>query len=287
MNTDLNLNDLLIFYNIMFTSWKKNNIPENLKIESFENLFNKLNLIINRYIINPEKKKLNIKGEGCYIHMLNKYKSNFILNSDDIILEIGSRDALDSIDLYNKFKCNIYSFECNPTAIEIMKQNINFHLPQNENIKIVSYAINDIDDDNINFYPTIIDNIGASSLYKLNTNSNNKEIINHTNRHIQKKIKVKSIRLDTWIKKYNIDYKKIKLLCIDLQGNELNALKSMSHFIKTVEIIICEGQRDKCYHDSCLIIEIYNYLIQYNFICLNLNNNKDKAFSDFIFIKNL
>jgi len=263
-----------------------NNIPNNLDMEYFENLFNKLNLIINEHIINPQKKNLVIKGEGSYIHMLNKYISNFNLNKDDIILEIGSRDALDAIDLYTKFKSNIYTFECNPNAIELMKQNINYHIPQNSKINIVQYAINDKDNNTLDFYPTIIDNIGASSIYKLTQTSDNQEVIAHTNRHIQKHIKVKAIRLDNWIDKYNIDYKKIKLLCIDLQGNELKALQSMSDYIKSVQVIICEAQYEKCYENSCLFEEIYDYLLKYNFICLNYNHNKDKAFTDFIFIKN-
>ena len=286
MSIDLNINDIILFHSLMFNSFKKNEIPVNFNIETFENTFNKLNLIINKYVINPQKKNLNIKGEGSYIHMLNKYKPDYKLKKDDIILEIGSRDALDAIDLYNKFKCNIYAFECNPTAIEIMNQNINYHIEENEKISVVEYAINNLDNNSLDFYPTIIDNIGASSIFKLTQNSNNQEIIEHTNRHLQKHIKVKSIRLDSWINKYNIQYNKIKLLCIDLQGNELQALQSLSNFINSVEIIICEAQYEKCYDNSSLISEIYNYLIKYNFICLNYNQNNDKAFSDFIFIKN-
>ena len=190
----------------MFNSFKKNEIPINFNIETFENTFNKLNLIINKYVINPQKKNLNIKGEGSYIHMLNKYRPDYKLKNDDIILEIGSRDALDAIDLYNKFKCSVYAFECNPTAIEIMKQNINYHIPENEKVSVVEYAINNLDNKNVDFYPTIIDNIGASSIFKLIQNSNNQEIIDHTNRHLQKHIKVETIRLDSWINKYNIEY---------------------------------------------------------------------------------
>ena len=285
-NNNLNINDIIFIYNFMFNSFKMNNIPKNLNIQTFETLFNKINLIINENVINLQKKNLTIKGEGSYIHMLNKYIPNFIINEDNIILELGSRDALDSIDLYTKFNCNIYAFECNPTAIEFMIQNINYHIKKNDKIKIAQYAINNINNDNLDFYPTIIDNIGASSIYKLTQTSTNQEVIDHTNRHIQKHIKVKAIRLDSWIEKYNIDYSKIKLLCIDLQGNELKALQSLSNYIKYIEVIICEAQYEKCYDDSCLFEEIYQYLLKYNFICLNYNHNKDKAFTDFIFIKN-
>lgn len=279
MDVELNINDIILFYNLMFYTFKNNSIPKNLNIETFENLFNRLNLIINNKVINPQKKNLKIKGEGSYIHMLNKFKPDFNLNNDDIILEIGSRDALDAIDLYTKFNCNIYAFECNPTAIDLMNQNINYHITSNK-IKIVQYAIDYCSNDKLDFYPTIIDNIGASSIYTLNNNSKNKEVEEHTNRHVQKHIKVKSIRLDDWISKYNIDFKKIKLLCMDLQGNELRALKSLSHYINSVEIIICEAQYEKCYNDSCLFSEIYEYLLKYNFICLNYNQNNNKAFSD-------
>jgi len=286
MNTELNINDIIFFHNLMFNIFKKNQIPQGFSIENFENIFNKLNLLINKHIINPQKKELTIKGEGSYIHMLNKYMQNFKLNEDDIILEIGSRDALDAIDLHTRFKCYIYAFECNPTAIELMNENINYHNIENNKIKIVDYAINNLNNDNLDFYPTIIDNIGASSIFKLSKNSNNQEVIEHTNRHSQKHIKVKSIRLDDWIKKYNINFNKIKMLCIDLQGNELKALESLSNYINSIEIIICEAQYKKCYDNSCLFYEIYDYLLKYNFICLNYNQNNNKAFSDFIFIKN-
>jgi len=285
MNTEININDIILFYNLMFNTFKKNQIPQGFTIDTFENLFNKLNLIINKHIINPQKKELTIKGEGSYIHMLNKYMPDFKLNEDDIILEIGSRDALDAIDLYTRFNCNIYAFECNPTAIEIMKENINYHNIQNNRVKIVDYAINNVNNYNLDFYPTIIDNIGASSVFKLSKNSTNQEVIEHTNRHFQKHIKVKSIRLDNWINKYNIDFNKIKILCIDLQGNELKALESLSNYINSIQIIICEAQYEQCYDNSSLFYEIYNYLLKYDFICLNYNQNKNKAFSDFIFVK--
>ena len=122
-----------------------------------------------------------------YDEFVNKIDSMLI----QTIVECGSRDCLDAISLYEKYQPKVvYAFECNPESIPLCKQNIqNF-----DHIKLIEKAIcnkNGL----VDFYPTDMErskdkNIGASSL--LIHKDNNVE-------YFQKHIKVRGIRLDTFL----------------------------------------------------------------------------------------
>ena len=49
---ELNINDIILLKNLLFSSFKNNKISSCFTIETFEELYNKLNLIINYSIFN-------------------------------------------------------------------------------------------------------------------------------------------------------------------------------------------------------------------------------------------
>lgn len=173
---------------------------------------------------------------------------------DGIILECGSRDCVDTIDLLNTYTPEkIYSFECNPESIKICRENIQGI----KKIELVECAVGDIDGD-IDFYATDMEkspdkNIGASSA-----------LVHKSEDLIQKHIKVPCTRLDTFLDEKNIS--KIDLLCMDLQGYEKLAIEGLGERIKDVSWIITEVNFQSYYHNDVLFEELYLFLKEKGFV---------------------
>lgn len=194
---------------------------------------------------------------------------NFIdVNKINIIFELGSRDLIDAIILVNHFnKSKIYSFECNPDCLNECHKNMN--LLNNENIKnrinLIEKAVS-INNGNVPFYPYDLkkyNNMGASSMLIVDFTMRNPDDPDYYNENPQIKINVEGIRLDTFINEKNID--KVDMLCIDLQGYELNAIKSLGDNLKNVKYIITECSIHTTYIDGANFKELNEYLNQYNF----------------------
>jgi FkbM family methyltransferase len=165
--------------------------------------------------------------------MTTYFDSRFLnhLNIDKIynIIEIGARYGDESIQLSKIFKKSIiYSFECNPLTVNICKNNLQHY----KNINFFDYGLGNINE-NLPFYSFIKDNDGASSFYKrIDFNETQKET---------GIIKIK--KLVDFVKENNIEY--IDLLCMDVQGYELNILKGEEDFIRNIKYIIMEEPKPK------------------------------------------
>ncbi len=197
------------------------------------------------------------------------------INDDKIntIFELGSRDLLDTVKIVDYFKgSSIYAFECNPDAlIECDKHYNTFSEEHKNNIHLVKNAVS-IYNGPIAFYPFDLqkyNNMGASSLLKIDFSLRNKDDPDYNLPNPQKKIIVDGVRLDTFMDTNNI--KLIDLLCIDLQGYELNAIKSLGDKVKQVKYIITEASISSTYSDGTKFIDLDEYLNKYNFkyVCSN------------------
>lgn len=88
------------------------------------------------YAVYPEYQQYShsaIKGGGNYLRYMSPVKKHHIKT----IFEIGSRDAIDAIQLSDFFQCHVYAFECNLTAVEICRKNIGF----NPNVTLVPSGV--------------------------------------------------------------------------------------------------------------------------------------------------
>jgi hypothetical protein len=68
----------------------------------------------------------------------------------------------------------------------------------------------------------------------------------------------------------------IDLLCIDLQGYELNALKSLGDYLHKVKYIITECSIVSTYTGGATFNELNNYLSNYNFEYTSSNTFGEK-----------
>lgn len=80
----------------------------------------------------------------------------------------------------------------------------------------------------------------------------------------------------------------VDLLCIDLQGYELNALKSLGDKLKNVKYIITECSIVSSYIGGSIFVQLNDYLDKNNFMYVSSNNfgqsfpnTELKGFSEF------
>jgi FkbM family methyltransferase len=189
------------------------------------------------------------------------------------IFELGSRDLIDAIKLAGHFNdSKVYVFECNVDCLVICKNNfamLNEHYKRN--ITLIDKAVS-LTNGEVTFYPFNLDkynNMGASSMLKIDFSIRNKNDPDYNLPNPQNEIKVNGIRLDTFMDENQIP--NVDLLCIDLQGYELNALKSLGDNLHKVKYIITECSIVSTYTNGAVFTELNEYLNRYNFRYVSSN----------------
>lgn len=197
--------------------------------------------------------------------MSNYWDKQFIDKLDDninIIFEVGARYGDETLQLSRCFpNSKIYAFECNPNTVNICKNKL-------ENKKNITFIMNGLSNKNekLPFYSYINNNDGASSFLK--------RIDLQTTQKLSGYIDV--IKLSNFMKENNIEY--IDLLCMDVQGFELNILKGAEDYLKKIKYIIMEepkpiinnmflpdGIHSK-YINAPTSKEIHDFMLKNNFI---------------------
>lgn len=201
-----------------------------------------------------------------YIEKL--YLENIKKDEIRIIFELGSGDLLNTLKLIAYYdKSIIYSFECNPECIEECEETLSLI---NDYIKNrIVFIKNAICETNgiTTFYPfdtTKYNNKGASSMLKIDFSMRNQYDPDYNKPNPQKEIFVPCIRLDTFMTTNNIF--NIDLLCVDLQGYELGALKSLGIYLNNVKYIITQTSIQSTYTNGATFKELELVLKSFGFI---------------------
>ena len=162
--------------------------------------------------------------------------------------------SLHVASLSNKNK--IISIDASAKTLDNLKKNI--QLNKFLNISVQNKAISDVDDKIINFNESKKD--WESSLVHNNFNSH-------------KKINIKTCKIDSLALKFDQD-KFYPIIKLDIEGNEINALKGSLNLIKSKSpLIIIEFSKYTL--DTKKKIEyLYFFLKQYNYSIYDINNNK-------------
>jgi len=192
------------------------------------------------------------------------------------IVECGSRDGLDTVELWKYYHPEkLYMFECNPESITLCKQN----LQHNPFITLVEKAVYNLDG-MVDFFPTDMErsvdkNIGASSLLWHRDNQNE---------FFQRKTLVEAIRLDTFMRQVRLD--RINLLCMDVQGVEIEVFEGLGDNLSTVQYIITEVVFEHYYTGDHLFSEVKQYLDKRGFDLLigsGLLGNRKEGLTNCLF----
>lgn len=211
------------------------------------------------------------KGEGSYKNFYNQIEKKEVKS----ILEIGSRDALDAIELSQIFQCHVFAFECNPAALDLCRKHIN----NNPNITLIPMAVWN-KSAKIPFYHVPQGNIGASSCFTFNPQAPNYPRILKDGL-TQEKIEVDAIRLDDFLKQNNFD--SIDLLCMDVQGAAYEVLESLGIYLQKVKYIIVELEYKPIYTNEVLYKDVNSFLIKHGFI-RKTRPTAGRLFSDFFYV---
>jgi FkbM family methyltransferase len=212
-------------------------------------------------------------GQGDYLNPT--FTSRIDKNQVRVILEIGSRDAIDALDLSAYYKAHVYAFECNPEAIEICKHNIG----NNPNITLVSLAAWN-QTTSLSFFPAIagrqVVSIGTSSLFKFDPMGPVQDL------QKQREITVNAVRLDEWIEEQSIE--NIDLICIDAQGATLQVVQGLEKYLPKVKYIIAEAEYQRYYLGEALYQEIEAYLHSQGFSAVTQINHQG-LYADVLFVR--
>ena len=195
------------------------------------------------------------------------------------IFEFGSRYGEDTVEFAKKYPAaTVYSFECNPKSVALLKQKILSY----PNIVFNEYAVSD-SSETIKFYQidenktktTWIDgNQGASSIFP----SSGKYPVEE---YFQNDIEVNAITLDWFLQTYTIA--EIDILWMDIQGAELKALQGLKEKIKAVKIIHLEAEFIEIYKTQPLFKTIDKFLKSQHFYLLGYSS-KTHYSADVIYV---
>jgi FkbM family methyltransferase len=202
-----------------------------------------------------------------------------------LILEVGALHCLDSVMLFNYYKCPVIAFECSPLSILECKKTIK-NCPA---IKLVEMAVAEKEGTlTFNYCPT---HPGSSSLSKFNYDSMAE--INKKNNNLNsveklqavypmETVQVKATRLDTWLQANAIE--QVDFLCIDAQGHTLPILKSLGNYLSKIKYIVAEVEYRSGYIGEALFPEIRDFMSKKGFVCFNDDPNPSAFFNDVLFV---
>ena len=169
------------------------------------------------------------------------------------IFHIGAHEC-EELDAYLQLGIkneNIYWVEAMEDKVNLMKTQ--------KNAKIYQALIDIEDDKEVKF--NITNNGQSSSILEFGSHEKH-----HPHIKMVGSKQLKTTRLDTFIKKNKIPIEKLNFMNIDIQGKELDALKSMEKYIQYVQYIYTEVNTEKVYKDCALLSEIDEFLKEKGFV---------------------
>ena len=189
--------------------------------------------------------KLKIKN------FLKKKKKKF-----NILLDVGAHHGESIIFFLKNFKVKtIYSFEPSPDNFKILAKESLLLKRRFINSKIIieNVALSNVNGTNIlkqfkDSSSSTLNKINSSSLYY---KRKNKILYSRHDKNFYKKINVKIITLQSFLKKKKIN--RIDFLKIDTEGHEYKVILGLKKYISKVNLIMFE------HHYDNMIIKNYNF----------------------------
>ena len=237
-----------------------------------KNLF----LIVGLCILSLYKTEIVFGKQEIHRTSLNQLKIKRLLNKEDpIILELGSCIGNDTIRFLKRFKkIKIYSFEPDPRSISIFKNRI-----KDKRSVLIEAAVSNKDG-------TVTLNLSSgwpTSANPLNKewlgSSSIKKSISHSKDwpwlKFEKKMEVKSVRLDTWIKENNIT--SIDFIWSDIQGAEKDMLEGAVETLKITKYLYTEYGATSSYPEALNRSQTIELLKKHDFELIPKFSNVSKV----------
>jgi len=180
------------------------------------------------------------------------------INKSSGILHLGAHKGTEA-EVYNWFGKKVIWFEAVPHIFDQLKDNLYFYGDQ----KAFHALLGDQDDIQKDFFISSNDS-ASSSLFKFSS-----EVIEKgwegRKIHMGRKIKLKMTKLDTVLKKNNINVDEYNHWVVDLQGAELLAFKGAENSLKFCNSISVEVSKVNYYEGGVLWNELAEWLNGKNF----------------------
>ena len=177
-----------------------------------------------------------------------------------IIFDIGASNGVFSKKYSENAK--IYAFEPNKTNLIRIKENCS----NINNYNIIEKAVSD-EEGEVEFFEANYTNSSSllpftDEVTKWKNPTPTTPMLKTVNTY-----KVSTTRLDTFIKKENLQDTIIDFVKIDTQGHDLNVIKSLGEYIKNVKEILCEVQITNfdLYKEQSNKDELLSYMKENNF----------------------
>jgi FkbM family methyltransferase len=142
--------------------------------------------------------------------------------------------------------------------VEAMEDKVKLMKTTKPELNIYQAVIDNEDDKEVTF--NIADNGQSSSILNFGTHA-----VHHPYVKMIDTKKMKTTKLETFIKNNKIPIEKLNFLNLDIQGKELDALKSMGKYIQYVDYIYTEVNTEKVYENCGLLSEIDLFLSEKGF----------------------
>lgn len=194
---------------------------------------------------------------GVAANFIERVKTVFGNDTPKVILDVGSRDLEESIELQTAFpNAKIIAFEPNPEQFRICLEKSNGY----PNITVCEYACSDTEGET-DFYVVNI-NHGASSILEPIRIAGGwaENYQDHTWRKISG---IQMRRLDTILPELGIE--QVDVVWMDVQGNELRALKGLGDYINGVRMMHTEAAGKPYYKGHIVRDELESWIIQQGF----------------------
>ena len=203
--------------------------------------------------------------------------------SDLVYFDIGANIG-DTVKPFLNSKYIVHAFEPNPDCIAKIsnRKDINF-----KNLYLNEVAVSDTPTDLADFYITGNDACSSLKEIKLNDKLANKYCCGNLAENrlaVKKKISVKVVRLDDYIKDKMIE--KIDFIKIDAQGSDLDVIKSLGDELKICQKIKIECMfdgEDMYYKNECKKSDVINYLTSNGFKLIKQDLQHEWYFCDLFF----
>lgn len=187
------------------------------------------------------------------------------------VAEVGSLHALDALQLHQMTGKPVFAFEADPDSANICRKNVEDS--KEEDVTVVESAVCTVDG-TIDYWS--VDkkkyaNTGASSMYYHTFSTHSPDDPEYKHPCIQKKVTVPSVRLDTYFESKTIP----NLLCMDVQGAELEVLKGAGERLREVKYIIAECSFNTGYKNGVNFPELHDYLQKHGFKFVYSTLHKD------------
>ena len=214
-----------------------------------------------------------------------------ILQKDDpLVLELGAHTGIDTRLFLDKFSnIRIYCFEPDPRCAKAFKKFIN-----DKRCTLVEAAVSSKDDSAMlnmssgwppHMVPRPFRILGLSKLYVLmtrkewNFSSSIKSAISHSADHpwliFSKRVKVKTMRLDSWISKIGISA--IDFIWSDIQGAERDMLEGAAETLKICKYFYTEYGEVSSYPEALTREQTIGFFKRNDYALVTEYSSKEKV----------